>query len=381
MNKEDKEFILENLDKDISPLLFKYHQDSNKRFLINQIAKRQKIKNKLSSFYKNFDFIFPINSKSIEQCSSEISAITKSKYFKGENFIDLSGGLGIDFNYISKNFTNSIYNDLDEELFELAKQNYHHHNNSFYNEKAEVLLSKLNTYFDLIYIDPDRRDNSNKKLFKLEELKPNILEILPKLKYKNLLIKLSPMFEINEFPHFFRKYNVWIISINGEVKELLLHLSDEITENKIKIISINNNNVAEYNYDNIQAKSPISNEEFNYLFEPDPAIIKAHLQDTIAIDNKLFKINHNTQYLFSNDIIPNLPGDYYKISQKLNYNTSDFKTYRIDSGIIKIRNFDDTLPKIKTKLGISENNKQYLFFTKDYNNKNVCFICEKLKIH
>ena len=94
MNKEEKEFIIENLDKDVSSLLFKYHQDTNKRFLINQISKRQKIKSKLPSYYNNFDFIFPTSSKSIEQCSSEISALTKSNFFQGENFIDLTGGLG-----------------------------------------------------------------------------------------------------------------------------------------------------------------------------------------------------------------------------------------------------------------------------------------------
>lgn len=381
MNKEEKEFIIENLDKDVSSLLFKYHQDTNKRFLINQISKRQKIKSKLPSYYNNFDFIFPTSSKSIEQCSSEISALTKSNFFQGENFIDLTGGLGIDFYYFSKNFTNSTYNELDEELFELAKQNYNYQNNSFYNEKAETLISKLNSYFDLIYIDPDRRDNSNKKLFKLEELKPNILEILPKLKYKNLLIKLSPMFEINEFSNLFENYNVWIVSINNEVKELLLHLSGEISGNKIKIISISDNNVAEYNYQNVQTKSPYSNEEFNYLFEPDPAIIKAHLLDTIAIDNNLFKINSNTQYLFSNEITANLPGNFYKIAMKLSYNKVDFKKNGIDSGIIKIRNFDDSLLKIKAKLKIFESNNKYLFFTKDYKNKNVCFVCEKLQNH
>lgn len=378
MNEEDKKFIVDNLDKNTSKLLFKYDKDPRKRFLINQIGKRQKTKNKLPSFYKDLDFIFPQNSKAIEQCSSELTAKIKNEYFQGKKFIDLTGGLGVDCYYFSKRFNNAIYNELDNDLFKLAQNNFKNSNIEFYNSKAEDLIDKLNEEFDLVYFDPDRRDEQNKKLYLLEDLRPNLFNIINKVKAKDIIVKLSPIFEISEFSKYFEKYNVWIISLDGEVKELLLHLNKDISENKIKIIIAKNEEKKEYNYISETLNINPTNKEYEYLFEPDVAILKANLQDKIAFDNNLSKINKNTQYLFSNSVVKDLPGSFFQIKLKLKYNKKDFSDNNIESGIIKIRNFDDSLNLIKKKLKISESQERYLFFTKDYENRNVCFVCEKL---
>lgn len=378
MNSEDIKFITENLEKDTSKLMFKFDKDQRKRFLINQIGKRQKTKHKLPSLYNNFDFTFPQNSKAIEQSSSEISAIIKSKFFSGDKFIDLTGGLGIDFINLSKQFNISYYNELDTNLYNLALNNYEDKNIHFSNSKAEDLDILKNEYFDLIYIDPDRRNNENKKLVLLEELSPNIIELEKNLKYKNLLIKLSPLFEINEFYKYFNNFDVWLIQVDGELKELLLHINKEQTSTNIKIIEIIKDDFKEYNYQISKELIKTSESNYEYLFEPIVSILKANLQDKIAIDNGLSKINPNTQYLFSNEIIENLPGYFFEIEMKLNYNKKDFEKNNIDSGIIKIRNFDDSLNSIKKKLKLKESNERYLFFTKDYQNKNICFVCKKV---
>ena len=52
--------------------------------------------------------------------------------------------------------------------------------------------------FDLIYLDPARRDNHNRKVFLLEDLSPNIIEIQEQLSdiSTEILIKLSPLIDI-----------------------------------------------------------------------------------------------------------------------------------------------------------------------------------------
>ena len=378
MNELDVAFIKENLNNDISKLLFKYSNDPKKKFLINQIDKRQKTKNKLPEFYNNFHFVFPSNSLAIEQCSSEATAKLKRNFFSGDKLLDLTGGLGIDSFYLSNNFNQIFYNEPNPELFEIAKQNYSHLNYKFFNNKSEDLVNELTEEFDLIYIDPDRRGKANQKLFKLEDLSPNILELYPKLKFRNLLVKLSPIFEIKEFSKHFNNYNIWIISSEGEVKELLLHISTEIKQNLIKILIINTNNVEEYNYEQKDETCELSDNDFSFLFELNPAILKGNLQESIAVENNFYKINRNTQYLFTNKIIKNLPGKYYKIIKKLKYNKQDFDKNGITTGIIKIRNFDNSITEIKQKLKIKESNSPYLFFTKDNYNKNICFVCERV---
>jgi len=375
MNEEDKLFIIENINADTSKLLFKFHKDTNKRFLINQIGKRQKTKSKLPSLFENYNFTFPQNSKAIEQCSSEKSAEAKSNYFKGNNFLDLTGGLGIDTLFFSRNFENIYYNEKNITLYDLAKLNYPTFNLS--NLSAADFIENNNTEFDLVYIDPDRRDDSNRKLYKLEDLQPNILEIILKLKSKEFLIKLSPIYEIKELDKYFDNYDVWLISIDNELKELLVHIKADAVR-KIKLLIIKDGNINEFNYDFSDTKLDLENNIANYLYEPDVAVLKANLQDQIGKEFNLNKLNMNTHFYFSDVLNNEYPGNIYKVKSKLHYNKKEFKTQGIDSGIIKIRNFDDTLSNIKKKLSIKENNKQYLFFMKDYHDKNICVVCDKI---
>lgn len=380
MNKEDIEFIKENINNDTTKLLLKYHTDTNKRFLINQIGKRQKTKFKLPEFYDNLEFIFPQNSLPIEQCSSEISAKIKAELFSGEKngekFIDLTGGLGIDSYYISKNFSKTYFVEPNLELFNLAKQNYP--NFIAINLSAEEYINQNQIDFDLVYIDPDRRDKNNKKLFLLKDLKPNILEILNKINSKDILIKLSPIFEISELKKHFEKYDIILISIDNELKELLVHFHNEANFN-YKIFIIEKGVKSEFNFQYSNNNITLTNNYYKYLYEPNVAILKANLQNQIANDFSLSKFNINSHIYTSNDKLENYPGNIYEISQILNYKKSDFKISNIDSGIIKIKNFGDTLNVIKKKLNIKESNNKYLFFTKDYNNKSICIICNKLK--
>lgn len=287
----------------------------------------------------------------------------------------MTGGLGIDTLFFSRNFENTYYNEKNITLYDLAKLNYPTFNLS--NLSAADFIENNNTEFDLVYIDPDRRDDSNRKLYKLEDLQPNILEIIPKLKSKEFLIKLSPIYEIKELDKYFDNYDVWLISIDNELKELLVHIKADAVR-KIKLLIIKADNINEFNYDYSDTKLDLENNIANYLYEPDVAVLKANLQDQISKEFNLNKLNMNTHFYFSDVLNNEYPGNIYKVKSKLHYNKKEFKTQGIDSGIIKIRNFDDTLSNIKKKLSIKENNKQYLFFMKDYHDKNICVVCDKI---
>ncbi len=385
MNKEEIKFIEENINSNTTKLLLKYDKDSNKRFLINQIGKRQKVKNKLPELSNNYNFIFPQNSLPIEQCSSESTAKIKADLFYGNSLLDLTGGLGIDSYYISKNFKTTYFVEPNLDLFNLAKINHTYF--KIFNQSAEEFLEEFlkhnPTNFDLIYIDPDRRDSNNKKLFKLEDLKPNILkikeqlEINEKIQSENILIKLSPIFEIKELKNHFESYDIILISIDNELKELLIHLHKNAKLN-YKLFIINNDNLKEYNYKLLENKLDITNNYYKYLYEPNVAILKSNLQNQIANNLQLSKFNSNSHLFTKDEILSNYPGNIYQIERILNYKKKDFELNNIDSGIIKIKNFNDTLKIIKNKLNIKESNQRYLFFTKDYNNKSICIVANKI---
>ena len=73
----------------------------NMPLAIRQIIGRQKIKNKVPSFYQNIDILYPLQ-LSLEQSSSELTASYKSSLCEGSTLIDLTGGFGVDAYYFAQ---------------------------------------------------------------------------------------------------------------------------------------------------------------------------------------------------------------------------------------------------------------------------------------
>ena len=61
-----------------------------------QVAGKQKAKNKIPSWFNTNNLLLP-GSLSMEQCSSEQTAKYKAEITQGKRFIDLTGGFGVDF--------------------------------------------------------------------------------------------------------------------------------------------------------------------------------------------------------------------------------------------------------------------------------------------
>jgi hypothetical protein len=83
-----------------------------------------------------------------------------------------------------------------------------------------------------------RRDNHNRKVFLLEDLSPNIIEIQEQLSdiSPEILIKLSPLIDIQHLVSSLKNiYKIWIIAVKNEVKEVLVYLKK--TENNQKFLA------------------------------------------------------------------------------------------------------------------------------------------------
>ena len=76
---DNQSFIQQHLTKPIPEiaLLLSKHPELDKNYILSQINGLQKAQKKLPEFYKNKQIVYPV-SLSIEQCSSEQTAIFKS---------------------------------------------------------------------------------------------------------------------------------------------------------------------------------------------------------------------------------------------------------------------------------------------------------------
>ena len=105
LDQDIQDFINANLNKDISKIAFQKNPFPEVDFavILNQIAAKSKSEHKLPSWFSTKNIVYP-SKISVEQASSENTALYKSEIIFGESLIDLTGGFGVDDFYFSKKF-------------------------------------------------------------------------------------------------------------------------------------------------------------------------------------------------------------------------------------------------------------------------------------
>lgn len=382
-------FIKTNLDADIISLALKYRgkTEFDLNFALEQIRLYKKAAKKLPEFVDKFCF-FP--GKAYEQSSSESVAFFKSTLFSGDTLIDLSGGLGVDDWAFAKVFKKVLSIDKDQNLNKIVRENFKKlglNNVERIDAEAEVFLQNIYKA-DLVYIDPDRRNDSGKRTFLLKDSQPEILKIKSRLFEiaPKILLKFSPMSDIHylikELPE---TSMIWVISQNNEVKELLC-LLEKGNEKFQKIIAIDLQEKGNKKFESSQEKEDVETvkESPEYFYEPGTALIKAGLVKAFAASEKMQHINKEGIYLSADRVINNFFGRSFRVLFKGDYKSKEIRAYLKKQKIgylnIAARLFPKSPEELKKELKIKDGGEDYFFFTKDAENKLCFFHCRKLQL-
>ena len=179
ISSDIQNYINQNLNSDLNKLLLKKSPFDNVSMqeIVQQIKGRKTAEKKFPFLTKE-GIIFPPN-LNLEQASSQSTAEYKAQNLKGKTFLDLTCGFGIDAYFLSKNFDEVTLIEQNPELISIVENNWKtlDRKANFINENLEEFLENNQRKFDIIYLDPARRDQQNKKKFLLEDLSPNLLEI------------------------------------------------------------------------------------------------------------------------------------------------------------------------------------------------------------
>jgi 16S rRNA G966 N2-methylase RsmD len=390
LSEIEKTYIKTHLNESIEKLFLTTSKNKPERFkiLAEQIQARQKIKEKLPSWFTNFDLFLP-KTISLEQSSSEITANYKSNLAKGKLLIDLTGGMGIDFFEMSQNFQHAIYIDQNEDLKEIAT-----YNASVLNIKnTEIICCNSIDYLQntlekatWIFVDPARRNEHGGKVFSLNDCEPNVIENLELLleKSENLLIKCSPMLDI-DLAISQLKYvsKVHILTIENEVKELLFEIN-KLFIGPIEMIAVQftKGKKIDFQYKLIDEKNCENNigSIKKYLYEPHAGIMKAGAFKIIAQKFDLGKLHTSTHLYTSDKLIDNFPGRSFEIKAILKPNKQAVKA-KIPNlkANLTIRNFPDTVANLRKKLFLRDGGLDYLFACTNHLNEKI--VLQTIKIN
>ena len=321
---------------------------------------------------------------------NEVKNETGQEDFSEEiEFVDLTGGFGVDFSYIASRLgMSSMYVERQAHLCEVAKENFERlglKNAIVKNEDGIEVLHSLKE-LKLIFTDPARRDDAGNKVVSLKDCTPDVTvlqeEMLLKADY--VIIKLSPMLDwhraISELSHV---REVHIISVNNECKELLLVLSARNMGENLRIYCIND--AQSFVCDELDMESssvkiaPSTLEEMQYLYEPNASLMKAGCFSVLSERYDARMLSKNSHLFVSCEPIAVFPGRSFRIIAVSSFNKKELKHHL--SGITKAniatRNFPFSVAELRKRLKLKDGGEIYIFATTLSDESHVLVITEK----
>lgn len=298
---------------------YKHLSDDEWRWFLQQVEGRERTADKLPTFAAIDDWWYPVR-LSCEQCSSELTAKYKAQIIHQQSairngrFIDLTAGYGVDTYFLSKHFEHTDYVEQNAELCRIAAHNFAGKPIIVHNTTAEEFLKTAGQY-DLIFLDPARRDSHGSKVFRLEDCTPNVVDLLPELLNhgKRILLKLSPMLDLTQAITSLSQvtWDVHVVAIKNEVKEVLL-LSGGT--GKITAVDLAEPEKAFVftRAEEQECPSSFHLSSFTFLYEPNAAILKAGAYKLVAQRFDLAKLDVNTHLYASDKLIEEFPGRTFK---------------------------------------------------------------------
>ena len=256
-----RKFILDHRNDDVRRLALAADKYSgvDVRLAVDQIQGWQTARRKLPSWAATDGIVYPPH-LNMEQCSSETTATYKRMVAADDGngphgiLVDLTGGFGVDFSFLSRAFRKAVYVERSESLCTIARHNFRmlgidnaavvnadssdmafidglpkiieeqFHSaerglpveEETENSKAEADSGMQNHIERLakvpesatakadnevtVFLDPARRDSYGRKMVSIRDCEPDVLALLPALSRftSTLILKLSPMLDWHE---------------------------------------------------------------------------------------------------------------------------------------------------------------------------------------
>ncbi len=387
---------------------------------------RRKLRDKVPEWYAVPSLVFPFR-VSGEQCSSTSTARYKASValsstdsaspVLGGRIADLTGGLGVDSWAFAAVFDEVLYNEMRPELAQAAAHNFQELgvNNVVVRNYAlapasnlipgsdpgspEASVSQILGSFrpDVLFLDPARRAADGRKVFRLEDCQPDVLQLLPELlsACPCILLKLSPMADITLVCKQLGCVKaVHVVAADGECKELLLVLEKDWTgphtltiveDGAVLLIpaSTDPSAVDVTNFGPSTAKTypncgrrprfwpvyrtepgSLPSEAGSLLFEPGKALLKAGAFDW-PCQFGLQKLGQHTHLYFGEEIPSELKpfGKTYKILEMMPLDKRSIKSFgqKYPQAEVTARNIPLNSDQLRAKLGVRSGGSVHIF--------------------
>ena len=439
-------FIQAHADDDVRQLALQVSgaTDIDVTYALEQIAGRQKARTKLPTWAATEGIVYPPG-LALEQCSSEQTARYKaelvSRWVKESHagssmpdkepfrFIDLTGGFGVDFTCMAQAILTAFhpspltpdslhvpdaatalqpapftYVEQNPQLFAITVQNLPR----FVEGAACVCgdgveyLCQGTGHYDLIYLDPARRDIHGRRTYGISDCTPDVTAIRDLLlsRADRILIKLSPMLDWRkavsdigaEWVH-----EVHIVSVGNECKELLLVIGNEqcgalreepgtrVHEPRLTCINLLDDGEQRFSVPISHSLRPSIPPSLHpsisqFLFEPNASVMKAGCFAELSQHYGVQQIEKNSHLFVSAEYVDDFPGRVFQIEAVSSMNKRELKERLsgISQANITVRNFPMDVAALRRRLRLADGGSTYIFATTLADKSHVLLLCRKI---
>ncbi|MCC8146584.1 MAG: RsmD family RNA methyltransferase [Bacteroidales bacterium] len=293
---------------------------------------------------------------------------------RGNTFVDLTGGFGVDASFFSESFEKGIYVERQKELVEIVRHNFaalNILNVDIVHSDALHYLEKLSAV-DCIFIDPSRRSFAGNRVMLIQDCDPDLISFQKELlnKADKVLVKLSPMLDVKSVLHDIRKIGeIHILSVDNDCKELLLMMNKEQKgEPVVTCVNFKGDGLQSdsfYYSDEVGMSAVLAKDIKAYLYEPNVSVMKAGFFKSISKRYDVEKLHINSHLYTSGRLISNFPGRIFEIVNTSSMNKKDLKYFLsdVEKANISVRNFPLSVDELRKKIKIREGGALYLFAT------------------
>ena len=382
---EFSEFILAHDGEDPASLALsrsRYAADVDDFDLaLTTLEVRRKLRTKVPQWYAVPSLRFPLR-LSGEQCSSASTAHYKASLVQGR-VADLTGGLGVDSWAFAQVATEVLYNEMRPELAAAASANFAALGlTNVRVSSCELLPGNVSSVLagfapDVIFLDPARRASDGRKVFRLEDCQPDVLQLLPELlaAAPRVLLKLSPMADITlvcKQLGFVRE--VHVVAAEGECKELLLLLERGYIGPYTTVVYENGSVLA---LDQVRGETVFAESVEGMLFEPGKALLKSGAFD-VPCAFGLKKLAKHTHLYVGEDVPEALKpfGKQFRILETAPLDKRSMKDIgkRYPKSNVTARNIPMTSDELRKRLGVADGGSVHVFGIRVADN--ILIVCQ-----
>jgi len=237
----------------------------------------------------------------LEQASAEIvSTYRAQRFFQAglQEIADLGCGIGGDsIALASKTHVTGV--DWDTVRLAMAQENVRAYERGDHFSPLQADLQFMKPFAcDAVFADPGRRDENGRRLYSLDEYRPPVSSLDAWRKEASFMaIKISPGVDYNEIPS---DAEVEFISVEGEVREAVLWYGGFWTGvHRRATLLPGSHTLTDDGPEDVRITEPDA-----FLYEPDGAIIRAHLVTQLAHKLGAARIDPDIAYLTSTTKTP-----------------------------------------------------------------------------